>query len=189
MSLPSLVALPPSLLPFVSRAEESFLSAAGSLSEAIAARCRAWLTEHHDAFARVCAASDFVSEQVSRDPQMLLQLAERGWLDRSFAPTEMRDALNEQIAACDNEDALALTLRRFRTRQQVRIIWRDLTRQADLAETCRDLSDLADASVDLAYHWLYTRHCGAVRRAYWSAAAARRSTWSSLAWASWAPMN
>ena len=78
MSLPSLVALPPSLLPFVSRAEESFLAAAGNLSEALAARCRAWLAEHGEAFARVCAASDFVSEQVSRDPQMLLQLAELG---------------------------------------------------------------------------------------------------------------
>ena len=48
MSLPSLVALPPSLLPFVSRAEESFLAAAGSLSDAIAARCRAWLVEQRE---------------------------------------------------------------------------------------------------------------------------------------------
>ena len=159
MSLPPLVALPSSLLPFVSRAEESFLAAVGSLSEAFAARCRAWQAEHHETFARVCAASDFVSEQVSRDPQMLLQLAEQGWLERSLAPDEMREALAGQVAACDGEDALALTLRRFRTRQQVRIIWRDLSRQADLGETCRDLSDLADASVDLAYHWLYARHC------------------------------
>ncbi|HAG77444.1 MAG TPA: bifunctional glutamine synthetase adenylyltransferase/deadenyltransferase, partial [Pseudomonas sp.] len=104
MSLPSLVALPPSLLPFVSRAEESFLAAAGSLSDAIAARCRAWLVEQREAFGRVCAASDFVSEQVSRDPQMLLQLAELGWLDRSLAPVEMRDALSEQVAACDSEE-------------------------------------------------------------------------------------
>ena len=137
MSLPSLVALPPSLLPFVSRGEESFLAAAGNLSEALAARCRAWLAEHGEAFARVCAASDFVSEQVSRDPQMLLQLAELGWLDRSLEAGELRDALSELIAACDNEDTLALTLRRFRSRQQVRIIWRDLTRQAALAETRR----------------------------------------------------
>ena len=99
MSLPSLVALPPSLLPFVSRAEESFLAAAGNLSEALAARCRAWLAEHGEAFARVCAASDFVSEQVSRDPQMLLQLAELGWLDRSLEAGELRDALSELIGA------------------------------------------------------------------------------------------
>ena len=50
-------------------------------------------------------------------------------------------------------------LRRQRTRHQVRIVWRDLTRQADLVETCRDLSDMADACIDLAYQWLYQRHC------------------------------
>ena len=43
-------------------------------------------------------------------------------------------------------------MRRFRNRQQVRIIWRDISRQADLIETCRDLSDLADACIDQAYH-------------------------------------
>ncbi|RMS45903.1 Glutamate-ammonia-ligase adenylyltransferase [Pseudomonas amygdali pv. photiniae] len=41
----------------------------------------------------------------------------------------------------------------------MRIIWRDLTRQADLIETCRDPSEMADASIDLAYQWLYPRHC------------------------------
>jgi hypothetical protein len=50
-------------------------------------------------------------------------------------------------------------LRRARNRHQVRIIWRDLTRQADLVQTCRDLSDMADATIDQAYQWLYPRHC------------------------------
>ncbi|TFZ33060.1 bifunctional glutamine synthetase adenylyltransferase/deadenyltransferase, partial [Pseudomonas syringae] len=49
--------------------------------------------------------------------------------------------------------------RRRRARQQGRIIWRDLTRQANLSETCRDRSDMADASIELAYQWLYPRHC------------------------------
>lgn len=44
-----------------------------------------------------------------------------------------------------------------RTRQQLRIIWRDLTRRAALAETCRDLSGLADACIDLACEWLHRR--------------------------------
>ena len=59
----------------------------------------------------------------------------------------------------DIPDELGRVLRRQRTRQQVRIIWRDLTRQADLVQTCRDLSDMADASIDQAYQWLYQRHC------------------------------
>ena len=41
----------------------------------------------------------------------------------------------------------------------MRIIWRDISRQADLKETCADLSDMADACIDLAYQWLYVGHC------------------------------
>ncbi|MCW8904091.1 bifunctional [glutamate--ammonia ligase]-adenylyl-L-tyrosine phosphorylase/[glutamate--ammonia-ligase] adenylyltransferase, partial [Sedimenticola sp.] len=49
-------------------------------------------------------------------------------------------------------------LRRFRNEQMVRIIWRDLTQAAPLAETLEDLSALADAcvsrSLTLLYAWL-----------------------------------
>lgn len=159
MSLPTLVALPASLLSLVSRAEESFLAAARALPEPADERFTTWPSERRDAFSRVCAASDFVTEQVSRDPLMLLQLADAGLLERALAPGELREALAAELAGCEDEDLLGARLRRFRNRHQVRIIWRDLTRQANLRETCSDLSDMADASIDLAYHWLYERHC------------------------------
>ncbi len=159
MSLPSLVALPTSLQPLVTRTEETFLGAVRDSSAQAEQRFAAWSGARRDAFGRVCAASDFVSEQVSRDPELLLQLAESGLLERSLQAGEMRTALAEMLADCTDEDGLARQLRRFRSRQQVRIIWRDLTRQADLSETCGDLSDMADACIDLAYLWLYARHC------------------------------
>jgi len=159
MSLPSLVALPPSLESLVTRAEETFLGALRDSSEQAEQRFLAWPTMRREAFGRVCAASDFVSEQVSRDPELLLQLAESGLLERSLKAGEMRAVLAELLSDCPDEESLANRLRRFRNRQQVRIIWRDLTRQADLAETCGDLSDMADACIDLAYQWLYERHC------------------------------
>ena len=159
MSLPSQVALPTSLLPLVTRARESFLDAARDVSAQAVEEFLAWPVERGEAFERVCAASDFVTEQVSRDPEMLLQLAEAGLLERRLRTGEMHTALNALLADCADEAALATLLRRFRNRQQVRIIWRDLTRQADLAETCGDLSDMADTCIDLAYRWLYARHC------------------------------
>jgi len=158
MSLPSLVALPTSLQFLVTRAEEAFLAAAGS-SSIQAGQLAAWPPKRRESFGRVCAASDFVNEQVSRDPEMLLQLAESGLLERGLHSGEMRAALADMLDGCADDDGLARQLRRFRNRQQVRIIWRDLTRQADLAETCGDLSDMADACIDLAYQWLYARHC------------------------------
>lgn len=159
MSLPLLADLPAILLPFVTRAHQSWRTAVAALSDDILATLDTWPDARRAAFERVCAASDFVADQVCRDPQMLLDLAASGQLERSFAVGELREQLDAAVQLASTEDELGHHLRRQRTRHQVRIVWRDLTRQADLVETCRDLSDMADACIDLAYQWLYQRHC------------------------------
>ncbi|SDJ29753.1 bifunctional [glutamate--ammonia ligase]-adenylyl-L-tyrosine phosphorylase/[glutamate--ammonia-ligase] adenylyltransferase [Pseudomonas indica] len=155
MSLPSPVDLPASLLPLADRAERSFQAAVEALGAEVAGYFSAWPEARRQDFRRVCANSEFVAEQALRDPEMLLALAEAGELERSLNPGELRQQLVETLDGCVDENELARRLRRYRTRQQVRIIWRDITRRADLKETCRDLSDLADAGIDLAYRWLY----------------------------------
>ncbi|TDV66005.1 bifunctional [glutamate--ammonia ligase]-adenylyl-L-tyrosine phosphorylase/[glutamate--ammonia-ligase] adenylyltransferase [Pseudomonas sp. LP_7_YM] len=159
MSLPMLTDLPAILLPLVTRAQQSFRTALAASSDTGLATFDAWPAERLIAFDRVCAASDFVTEQAVRDPQMLLDLAASGELERSLRAGELREHIADAVARATTEDELGRNLRRQRTRQQVRIIWRDLTRQADLVETCHDLSDMADGSIDLAYRWLYDRHC------------------------------
>jgi len=157
MSLPSLAELPAILLPFVTRAEQSFRTAVSALDDDHG--LSAWTPERWAQFARVTAASDFVIEQSIRDPLMLLDLVRSGELDRCFAPGELCAQIAAAVSAAETDDQLGRALRRQRARHQVRIIWRDLTRQADLVQTCRDLSDMADASIDQAYQWLYSRHC------------------------------
>ncbi|NJJ57375.1 bifunctional [glutamate--ammonia ligase]-adenylyl-L-tyrosine phosphorylase/[glutamate--ammonia-ligase] adenylyltransferase [Pseudomonas sp. B14(2022)] len=157
MSLPTLTELPAILLPKAQRAEQSFRDAVAALDADHG--LSAWTPQRWADFARVCAASDFVIEQSVRDPLMLLELAAWGELDRGFAPGELCGQIAGAVQQVETEDELGRVLRRQRTRQQVRIIWRDLTRQADLVHTCRDLSDMADASIDQAYQWLYQRHC------------------------------
>jgi glutamate-ammonia-ligase adenylyltransferase len=159
MSLPSLAELPAILLPLVTRAQQSFRASLSSLPDGAEGAFDAWPAARLHAFDRVCAASDFVALQVARDPQMLFELAQSGELERSFKAGEMREQIATAVSGATGEDELGRNLRRQRTRQQVRIVWRDLTRQADLVETCRDLSDMADACIDLAYRWLYERHC------------------------------
>ncbi|MDG9884782.1 bifunctional [glutamate--ammonia ligase]-adenylyl-L-tyrosine phosphorylase/[glutamate--ammonia-ligase] adenylyltransferase [Pseudomonas sp. GD04058] len=156
MSLPSLVALPDTLQHLTGNNDQSLRSAVAAVD---GLSLDAWTAERWAAFARVAAASEFVLEQSLRDPAMLLSLAESGELERRFAPGELCAQLAAAAQAATTEDELARNLRRQRTRHQVRIIWRDLTRQADLMETCRDLSDMADAAIDQAYQWLYPRHC------------------------------
>ena len=157
MSLPSLAELPAILLPFVTRAEQSFRTAVSALDDDHG--LSAWTPERWAQFARVTAASDFVIEQSIRDPLMLLDLVRSGELDRCFAPGELCAQIAAAVSAAETDDQLGRALRRQRARHQVRIIWRDLTRQADLVQTCRDLSDMADASIDQAYQWLYSRYC------------------------------
>ena len=157
MSLPLLAQLPPVLLPFVSRAEQSFRAAVEALDDDHG--LSQWAPERWAQFARVTAASDFVTEQCVRDPVMLLELVRAGELDRAYAPGELCAQIAAAASVSETDDLLGKALRRQRARHQVRIIWRDLTRQADLIQTCRDLSDMADASIDQAYQWLYARHC------------------------------
>ena len=145
MSLPPLAALPAPLQALAERAA-TLLPAD-------------WPAPRAEALRRLCALSDFVFEQAVRDPGLLPALGASGELERRFAAGELRAQLQALLQGCADEDELGRRLRRFRNRQQLRIIWRDLTRQADLGETCGDLSDLADACIDGAYQWLYPRHC------------------------------
>ena len=157
MTLPVLAELPAILLPLVSRSEQSFRTSVAALEDDHG--LSNWTSERWAQFARVTAASEFVIEQSIRDPLMLLSLVASGELDRAFAPGELCAQIAAAVNSAQSEDELGRALRRQRARHQVRIIWRDLTRQADLVQTCRDLSDMADATIDQAYQWLYSRHC------------------------------
>ncbi|WP_460368639.1 bifunctional [glutamate--ammonia ligase]-adenylyl-L-tyrosine phosphorylase/[glutamate--ammonia-ligase] adenylyltransferase [Pseudomonas sp. Tul1A2] len=157
MTLPVLAELPAILLPLVTRSGQSFRTAVAALEDDHG--LANWTPERWAQFARVTAASEFVIEQSVRDPLMLLTLVQSGELDRAFAPGELCAQIAAAVNAAQTEDELGRALRRQRARHQVRIIWRDLTRQADLVQTCRDLSDMADATIDQAYQWLYSRHC------------------------------
>jgi len=157
MTLPVLAELPAILLPLVTRSEQSFRTAVAALEDDLG--FSSWTPERWAQFARVSAASDFVIEQSVRDPLMLLSLVQSGELDRPFAPGELCAQIAAAVNTAQSEDELGRVLRRQRARHQVRIIWRDLNRQADLVQTCRDLSDMADATIDQAYQWLYSRHC------------------------------
>ncbi|WP_122564494.1 bifunctional [glutamate--ammonia ligase]-adenylyl-L-tyrosine phosphorylase/[glutamate--ammonia-ligase] adenylyltransferase [Pseudomonas viridiflava] len=159
MSLPLLADFPAILLPLITRAQQTFRTALADLSVDALASFEAWPESRRLAFDRVCAASDFVTEQICRDPRMLLDLADSGELERSFSTGELRGQIADALSTATTDDELGRNLRRQRMRHQVRIIWRDLTRQADLIETCRDLSDMADACIDLACHWLHERLC------------------------------
>ncbi|MGE7992070.1 bifunctional [glutamate--ammonia ligase]-adenylyl-L-tyrosine phosphorylase/[glutamate--ammonia-ligase] adenylyltransferase [Pseudomonas sp. NPDC089554] len=156
MRLPLPLALPVALQPLVARNRQFLAEVLAQHPELDVAT---WSAAHQLQFDQVAAASDFVQELARREPAMLFDLLASGELDQAFAPGQLRARVKAAADTAQTEDELARNLRRERNRQQLRIIWRDITRQAALGETCRDLSELADASIDEAYQWLYPRHC------------------------------
>jgi len=103
-----------------------------------------------DQLKQVWEASDYVAQSCLRYPQLLISLHGSGLLKRRFVVGEMAQRLEEQLLTVTDESALHQALRQFRREQMVRIIWRDLTGAAALAETLEDLSELADISIQKA---------------------------------------
>ncbi|AKX55708.1 bifunctional glutamine-synthetase adenylyltransferase/deadenyltransferase [Thiopseudomonas alkaliphila] len=147
--------LPEALLPLQQRAKQRWLNALAEHQLPAVP----WSDERQALFLHLATLSDFILEYAVRCPNKTIALAASGELDRTLVPGETRYQLNQCLADCETEEQLILQLRLFRNRQQFRIIWRDLSRQAELGETCRDVSALADACIDAAYQWLYQQHC------------------------------
>ncbi|HHJ15861.1 MAG TPA: bifunctional [glutamate--ammonia ligase]-adenylyl-L-tyrosine phosphorylase/[glutamate--ammonia-ligase] adenylyltransferase [Gammaproteobacteria bacterium] len=96
---------------------------------------------------RVFAISEFVAGLCRRDPQLLTDLLDSGDLLADSWPGTLLQRVHDALGRCKDEAALHSTLRRLRQREMLRIAWRDLAGWAELGETLRDLSDLADGCI------------------------------------------
>jgi len=95
----------------------------------------------------VFAASDFVAQACTRDPDLLPDLTGRFDLSRRAAPGEYA----ARAPAVSGSDADMLSaLRRWRRREMVRIAWRALAGWAEVEETLADVSEFADAAIRVA---------------------------------------
>ena len=103
----------------------------------------------------VWTASDYVARSCLRYPQALEQLAAADLLNNRYTPGQMAGQLEALLQDVADEEALDVSLRQFRRQQMMRIIWRDITRRADLGETLEDLSELADVCIRCALARLY----------------------------------
>ncbi|WP_369161704.1 bifunctional [glutamate--ammonia ligase]-adenylyl-L-tyrosine phosphorylase/[glutamate--ammonia-ligase] adenylyltransferase [Candidatus Thiodiazotropha sp. LNASS1] len=115
--------------------------------------------EFHHAALKVWEASDYVVQCALRYLELLPDLYRDGDLKRSLSEGEMSQRLALVLESVSDETGLSQTLREFRRRQMVRIIWRDLAGLASLDETLEDLSALADSCIDRALQKLYAWFC------------------------------
>ena len=107
---------------------------------------------------QIWGCSDFVADQAITHPEAFEALLKSGDLQRTYAKDYYLQTLRSQVAGlADDEDALAKTLRRFRQREMIRIIWRDFLRHAPLLETTHDLTLLAEACINVALDFLHKK--------------------------------
>ncbi|HZT33179.1 MAG TPA: glutamine-synthetase adenylyltransferase [Bryobacteraceae bacterium] len=95
--------------------------------------------------------SRFLSEAVLRRPEGLLQVVNAGDMHRVLNVEEYGERLLEFLGPECPGVPPALTFARFRRRQILRIMLRDVLGLATLSDVTEELSNLADAVLDLAY--------------------------------------
>src|SRR5690348_17332981 len=88
--------------------------------------------------------SNFLSESVLRDPERIIAIANSNRFYRVLSVEEFQQLLAQSDAS----------LAGFRRQQLLRIALRDILGAAALAEITQELSNLADAILDGAYHRL-----------------------------------
>jgi len=108
-----------------------------------------------EAAGKVFLFSRFVAGRCAQDPGMLADLMTTGDLIRTYDSAEMAQKIAAACQQAEDMGELSLVLRKIRTRELVRIAFRDLAGWCALLETMSDLSALADACLEGALAVLY----------------------------------
>jgi glutamate-ammonia-ligase adenylyltransferase len=110
-----------------------------------------------EALPRVFICSEFVREALSKTPALLDDLVQSGDLYRSERRIHYAESLNR--SSIENDADLMKVLRLFRRREMIRIAWRDLAGWAELDETLRDLTALAEVCIQKTLDFHYQAAC------------------------------
>lgn len=105
-------------------------------------------------FTRAIAGSEYLTKICTQHPQLLLNLISSQALFNPLPTNGYRDLITA-ANNCHNENELDKTLRRERQTAMVRIIWRDLNRNATMSETTAELSCFADTAIQQAAQFHY----------------------------------
>src|ERR1019366_4688786 len=104
--------------------------------------------------------SQFLSETVLRNPERILRVANSGSFYRVLSAEEYAQRLTEFLGKDTAGAPAAVDLARFRRQQLLRIVLRDVTGVATLSEVTEELSNLADAILDVTYGRIHAELVG-----------------------------
>jgi len=107
--------------------------------------------------AKIWACSDFVPNLCARYPHLWFELIEKDLLNQDINLQTYQSELESilQSTAANNDTAIMQALRLFRQKHMLRIAWRDLANLASTKQTLQNLTDLAEACVDITLEFLH----------------------------------
>ncbi|PKF61496.1 bifunctional [glutamate--ammonia ligase]-adenylyl-L-tyrosine phosphorylase/[glutamate--ammonia-ligase] adenylyltransferase [Psychromonas sp. psych-6C06] len=108
---------------------------------------------------QVLGLSDFIAESLMKQPSLLAEILASGLLSSAERIDSLKSELQTRLADTSDELQLHKVLRLFRRKHMVIIAWRELLRKADLAESFKHISLLADELILQAMNWLYEKQC------------------------------
>jgi len=103
----------------------------------------------------VWAISPWIANHCTRHPDDVLHLARSGRLLTPMPLEDYRSNLRNLTAGVRAEADWMAVLRGFRNREMLRIGWRDIAAWADIDETLRELSWLAETCIDESLTFLF----------------------------------
>ncbi|SFM62402.1 bifunctional [glutamate--ammonia ligase]-adenylyl-L-tyrosine phosphorylase/[glutamate--ammonia-ligase] adenylyltransferase [Marinobacter zhejiangensis] len=109
--------------------------------------------------AQALARSTFLRQVLEQDASLVAEAWQARPLTDVTSPDFLQARWQDYLATVTDEASLQRALRRFRKESQFRIIWRDLMKWADLAETIAATSAFADTCIQAALDWLYDDCC------------------------------
>lgn len=99
----------------------------------------------------VFSNSRFLSEEVLQHPAWIEDLIASGDLYRALSPEELIESLEKFLPGPADQSPPALSLAVFRRKQLLRLLIRDVLGLAMLSEITEEISNVADAILDVAY--------------------------------------
>ncbi len=97
------------------------------------------------------SASQYLQQQLARNPDWQAAFSH----SQVYAEGELMQHVAAAIQPLTDHASVVRVVRQIRHREMARIAWRDLSGMADLEETLRDTSDVADALTDAVLQWCY----------------------------------
>ncbi|WP_413700682.1 hypothetical protein ACLKMH_02075 [Psychromonas sp. KJ10-10] len=107
----------------------------------------------------ILGLSDFIAGALIKQPTLLEELYRDDLLTLCERTEHIKQELKKRLTLTNDETQLHTVLRQFRRKHMVIIAWRELLGQADLSESFKHISFLADQLIEQSLNWLYDKQC------------------------------